>query len=132
MDNHHLSVDNLRKISISIEAGTSPDVMDLTKSPGKLDFIFGIGNNGITPFEYELVNKHQGDNITVRIQRDSAPVFFEHLAFPILNQIRCRDAFYLKARILSVTQPDHREIIKALAEKSSCGDSCDCGCGCGI
>jgi len=126
----NLKVSKLLKISLSIEAGTLPAVMDLTNSPRNLEFIFGIGSGGITPFEYELVEKQPGDAVTLHVQPGSAPVFFEHLTSPIMRGIESRDPFYMKAKIVSITQPDNREIIKAMAEKSDCGEGCDCGCGC--
>ena len=132
MNDKPLRVDNLRKISIAIQAGTAADRMDLTGGPVDLSFIFGIGNEGITPFEYELVDKQPGDCITVRVNRRNAPVFFEHLAFPVLQAIDGADAFFLSVHIVDVTTPGAREIVRAIAEKSSCGEDCDCGCGCDI
>ena len=130
MGNQSLAVDMLRKISLSIEAGTSSGTMDLTKKPFEMDFIFGIGSNGLTPFEYELADKHQGHVFEVRVPRRSASIFFEHLAFSILKNIEFQDDFFLKASILNISTPESREIIKAMATKSGCGDDCNCGCGC--
>jgi hypothetical protein len=35
-------------------------------------------------------------------------------------------AFYLKAKIMKVSEADPKEVIKAMAEAGSCGDHC-CG-----
>ena len=130
MDQGEMAVGSMLKISLSIEAGSSTETMDLTPAPVELDFIFGIGSKGITPFEYELADKRRGDVSLLHVQRRSAPVLFEHLAFPILKNIDMRDEFYLKTSIRNVSRPENREIIKAMATQSSCGDDCDCGCGC--
>jgi len=130
MSNRNLTVENLKKVLLSIEAGTSPEIMDLTPTPIEMDFIFGIGCNGITPFEYELANKRPGDGCVVHVKRQSASVLFEHLTLPILKNIDAANDFYLNTSIRGVCTPENREIIKALAGKSGCGDGCDCGCGC--
>ena len=46
-------VKNLKKITLSLKAGTSKDSMNLTPKYSRLEFIFGLGSGGMTPFEYE-------------------------------------------------------------------------------
>lgn len=124
-------VDSLKKISLLFESGTAPDRMDLTSSPIKYEFILGAGSEGLTPFEYELVNKSIGDEFVVQIHQAEIPSRFEHMASFVIENIGKSDLFYLKVKIVEVSTPDNREVVKALAANAGHGQSCGCGCGCG-
>ena len=56
-------VENLKKITLTLQAGTSPDTMDLTLQYSSFEFIFALGQEGMSPFEYELLNKAEGDEV---------------------------------------------------------------------
>ena len=130
MNHQRLRVDALRKIGVSIEAGQSPEAMDLTTAALELDFIFGIGTGGISPFEYALVNRRSGERITVPVRRKQGPAFFGHLSHPILRHVGAAGDFYLAVRITGVSLPENREVVRAMAETAGCGPGCDCGCSC--
>jgi hypothetical protein len=59
-------VENLKKVSLRLEAGTTAYRMDLTPAVLEFEFIFGIGSGGMSPFEYQLVNKAAGEEIVIR------------------------------------------------------------------
>ena len=124
-------VENLKKIALSIQAGMSQDTMDLTpKYPG-IEFIFGLGPEGMTPFEYELADKTEGESILLHLKKEDFFSFFEHLNPPLMDLFDGRDDVYLKINIDAVTPAENREIVKALADLAAHGGSgCDCGCGC--
>ncbi len=124
-------VDSLKKITLLMQSGTSPDEMDLTPEPITKTFVFGTGSDGITPFEYELVNKFCDDEIVIVIEKKEIASKFGYMARFIMDHIETRESFCLKAKILSVASPENREIVEALAENVKHGDACDCGCGCG-
>lgn len=124
-------VDSLKKVTLSLKSGTSSDEMDLTSEPVTKTFIFGTGADGITSFEYDLVNKTCGDEVVIPIDRTEISSKFGYMMQFIMENIETRESFYLKAKILSITSPENREIVEALAENVKHGDSCDCGCGCG-
>ena len=65
-------VDNLKKVTLRLEAGTTADRMDLTPAALEYEFIFGIGSGGMCPFEYQLVNKAAGEEILIQVKRESA------------------------------------------------------------
>jgi len=123
-------VENLKKIYLSLEAGKSKEHMDLRLSKPEFEFLFGIGPTGMTPFEYELVDKEEGDEILLRVQKDSVQVFFEHLHPPIMNLLEERKDVYLKVKIEKIIPAENREVVKAMAELTAHGHGCDCGCGC--
>jgi len=59
------TVENLKKITLSFQAGSSPEVMDLTPKYPQFEFIFALGQEGMSPFEYELVNKTEGEEVLI-------------------------------------------------------------------
>jgi len=125
-------VQNLKKITLSLRAGTSAGQMDLVPQNPRFEFIFGLSAEGMTPFEYELVERCEGQEVVLHLERRSLESFFEHLNPPLLDLFATRSKVYLEAKIESVTTPTNREIVKALARVAEYSDSgCSCGCGCG-
>jgi len=116
----------LRKISLLLEAGTGPDKMDLTVEPIPFEFIFGAGSQGLSPFEFQLANKKEGDGLSMRVRAEELPDLFLHLPIPSLAVPESIGSCYLKVRILKVSEADPKEVIKAMAEAAACGDHC-CG-----
>ena len=123
-------VDNLKKVTLRLEAGTTADRMDLTAAALKFEFIFGIGSGGMCPFEYQLVNKAAGEEIVIQVKKEELYPLFEHLRPPIMNLFEKHGALHLKIKILRIEKPENTEVIKALSEMASHHHDCDCGCGC--
>ena len=119
-------IDFLKKITLSIEAGTVPDSMDLTPQSSLFEFVYGLGSAGLTPFEFQLADKAVGEEVRLRINREEIQEFFQHLMLPPLNLPEKLDSFYLRVKIREVVPADQREVIKAMAEIANCGDHC-CG-----
>jgi hypothetical protein len=125
-------VENLKKITICYQAGTSREAMDLTPRHPEFSFIFGLAPEGMTPFEYELVEKVEGDHVLLHLHKESLSRFFEHLNPPIWDLFDSRDEIYLGLKILGVSTAENQEIVKAMADMTAHGGGgCDCGCGCG-
>jgi hypothetical protein len=95
----------------------------------ELAFIFGVGPEGLVPFELTLSGRAVGEEVRFTVAAGDAGRFFGHLA-PAALRLFDRDAEVLAARIEAVERPDPREVVRALAETAGHG-SCDCGCGCG-
>ena len=121
-----LKVDPLKKITLSVTAGTKPETMDLAVSPSTFAFIYGIGTDGLTPFEFQLADKATGDEIIVQINCFQITETFAHIAVPIPQIPVHLDAIYMIFKIMQITPADNREIVKAMAENSGCGGHC-CG-----
>ena len=119
-------IEVLKKITLSVEAGTAPDATDLTPQSSQFEFIYGLGISGLTPFEIQLADKTVGEEIHLHISREEIPQVFQHLLLFPLNLPEHLDAIYLKLKITKVIQADQREVIKALAEIANCEDHC-CG-----
>ena len=124
-------VENLKKITLTLEAGTTAGKMDLTPKTPQFTFIFGLAPGGMTPFEYDLVDKSENDEVLIHLQKDRLDTFFEHLNLPIWDLLKGRDEIYLKVKITEIAVADNREVVKAMADRASHGGGCDCGCGCG-
>ena len=125
-------VENLNKIALSIQAGTSPDTMDLIPKHPHIEFIFGLGPEGMTPFEYKLADRAEGESVLIHLKKKDFYCFFEHLNPSLTELFDHRDDVYLKVNISAVAPVENREIVKALAAKAAHGGAgCDCGCGCG-
>ncbi len=125
-------VENLKKVTLNFQAGAAPDQMDLTpKNPG-FCFIFGLAPEGMTPFEYELVDKVVDDDVLLHLTRDNFDKLFEHLNPPLWDLFDGGNGIYLRAKIVEIAAADNREIVKAMADMTAHGGTgCDCGCGCG-
>ena len=124
-------VENLKKITLSIQAGTSQGTMDLTPKYPEIEFIFGLGPEGMTPFEYRLAHKAEGEAVLIHLKKKDFYSFFEHLSPPLMDLFGGRDDVYLKVNIDTVTPPENREIVKAMADMAARGGAgSDCGCGC--
>jgi hypothetical protein len=125
-------VEHLKKVTLTFQAGTSSDRMDLTPRYPEFEFIFDLAPEGMTPFEYELVDKAAEEEILLHLKRETLNKFFEHLIPPIWDLFDGRDEVYLKVKICEISAADNREIVRALADMTAHGGGeCDCGCGCG-
>ena len=119
----------LKKVTIGVEAGRSRDHMDLTHAPIPFDFIFGVGVEGLSPFEKALDGKACGMAVFFQIRSREIAEMFGHLKPPVDDFVRQAPVFYLKATIDRIVDADDREVVSAMARASACGEG-DCGCGC--
>ena len=126
-----VKIENLKKITLTLQAGTTPDTMDLPLKHPEIEFIFGLAPEGMTPFEYELVEKTEGEEVLLHLRKNACSAFFEHLSSLFWDLFEERDELYLKAKIDAVADAENREIVRAMAERAAHGGGgCDCGCGC--
>lgn len=110
-------IENLKKVSLLLEVGNRAT---------PFEFIFGIGTEGLSPFEFELAGKKVGDVVALQLRGEEVPHTFQHLMIPALDRLEGKDSFLLKVRVEKVSPADQKEVIKAMAEIASCGDHC-CG-----
>ena len=125
------TVEGLKKVALTVRAGSAPGESDLTGGPVPMSFIFGLGVEGLTPFEYSLVGKKPGDEVQAPVAPGETGKVFCHLN-PKLPPISATDGtFYVTARVDAVDEADSREVVQAMALMSQCGGEEGCGCGCG-
>jgi len=131
MNENKIKIGNLTKVTLGIEAGASSDDNSPRQEAFSFEFIFGLGTAGLTPFECELADKAEGDEIFLNLKQAHLRNTFEHICFPLHQLSGQTDNFSLKARVLKVIPAENREVIKALAQMAACdhgagacGDSC--------
>jgi hypothetical protein len=114
------------KISLLLEAGAGADQTDSTAELIPFEFIFGAGSQGLSPFEFELAGKKEGDKVSIPLKPEELSGLFQHLLVPFLAIPEGTNAFFLKVQIVKVSEAEPKEVIKAMAEAAACGDHC-CG-----
>jgi hypothetical protein len=120
------SVTYLKKVHLLIQAGTSLQSGDLTPGAVEMEFVFGVGSHGLTPFEAQLADKPLGYQVDLQIPAGGLHVFFGHI-FPPLRRLPDQPGtIFLRVQIDGVAQAESQEVVKALAEVANCGDHC-CG-----
>jgi hypothetical protein len=124
-----LSVGPLKKINLALSISSSEAFIDIIKIPQPMEFIFGVGVDGLTHFEYMLAGKQVGDELIFLLKKNNGHHQFAHL-YRFLPRIPVDvDPVYLKIIVEDVSEPTQREIVKAMAESAACGADCGCGCG---
>ena len=97
-------IDHLKKITLSIAAGTTPQELDIIDQPLRFVFIAGLGPHGFTPFEYALP--------------------------PFLGKLKEHEEIFLTVKVAAVEPAESREDVRAMAAMTECECGCDCDCGC--
>lgn len=129
------SIQPLKKVTLSVQAGIDSDRSSLTPSPVDVAFIYGIASDGLSPFEVTIGDKRSGDCINFSVSSVEASEFFGNLFLVLRQNIGLHllpETLFLQMEIHSVTDADSREVVQALAGSlahGGCGGgSCDCGC----
>lgn len=122
-------VEPLKEIKVRYTAGSAPDQTDLIPSAETVRFVFGLGVDGLTPFEFELEGKSVGDRVQYRLSRSRVPEMFGHLLHDMGYLPIQSGEFYLNVEVAGVSEVDQRQLVQALAATTSCGGDCGCGCG---
>jgi hypothetical protein len=128
MSENKPKIDPLCKVGITLSNqawNKAPLPLSKTK---ELFFIYGIGSQGITPFEKKLHNKKVGEQITIDIDHSENHAFFGHLQCLFMESLAAKKNSQLHICIQSVTLASTQEIVKAMAQGSECGSGCSCGC----
>lgn len=128
MKRQKLQVEPLRKVTLHLYAGCSPQD-NPHPAEATLDFIFGLGKDGLAPIERELAGKAIGSTVHIELPENGFCPFFGHIplcdiSLPSVDEIAC-----LKIKITNIEIPTAREVISAMADITPCGGGCDCGCG---
>ncbi len=127
MDQSKRKIEGFKKVTVLIEAGTNEKEMDLTPEPVSFEFVVGVGPEGYTTFEYELLEKRVGDILHFEIQGWRFDEMFGRLAVPLPDKVRSMDAFFMKVTVYGIGDADQKEIVRAMAGRvGDCGGNC-CG-----
>ncbi|MEE4243316.1 MAG: hypothetical protein V2I36_17775 [Desulfopila sp.] len=104
------------------------------EEPGRVfSFIYGVAGNGLVPFELTVAGKAVGDTFILHLTQEELQPFFAHLFRPFMRHLDTPALpleLHFTVTVLSVEDPDEREIVKAMAAAvgGGCHGGCDCGC----
>jgi hypothetical protein len=119
-------------MKVTVSCGAGPGAAEADPGPDRRDvtFVYGIGPEGLVPFERLLFGRTVGEVLRFTVAAGEAGHLFGHLAPEVLGLCDHPAEVRFAARIAAVERPDPREIVRALAAATG-HDPCDCGCGCG-
>jgi hypothetical protein len=128
------SIQPLKKVILSLMAGSDPGKFNLTASPVFFEFIHGVSSDGLCPFEAALHDKREGDNLIVSVRAADAHEFFGHIYHALRQKLGLQimpETIFLEIEITAVSDADDREVVQSVAKAlahGGCGGSCGCGC----
>ena len=125
MPAHQPAIENLMKVSLSIRTATSDPTAE---QDALFEFIYGIGPDGITPFEKALYGKKAGDRIDIGDISGNLLEALGHLKPALCEQTGIVSPDALQVMVTRVVKAPDRDVVKAIAAGGGCSD---CGCGCG-
>jgi len=128
MSQQNRKVEGLKKVTLLLEAGTHEKRMDLTPEPVSFELVMGVGPEGYTTFEYELLGKKVGDILHFELQGWRFDEMFGRLAIPLPEKVRAMDVFFMKVTVYSIEDAEQTELIRAMAGRvGDCGGGGCCG-----
>jgi len=125
----------MMKVSLGVEAGTTPGTYALTASPLLLEFVYGAGARGVTLLETALDGLGVGDVREIQLEAAEVEGFFGHLYDgwrQKFSGVPLPATIFLRLTLKGWAEAEPREVVQALA-RSLAGGGCagNCGCGCG-
>lgn len=130
-----IPIQYLKKVKLTVLAGSEPGRHNLTPSPVGFEFIYGLGAEGLEPFEMALSDKCSGDSLALTVAAGDAAAFLGRFLRPIGHLLGLHlfpSTLCLYLTVTAVADAENREVVQALARSAGhggCGGSCDCGCG---
>ncbi len=91
--------------------------------------IYGVGSDGISPFEKMLHAKSVGDEFSLPVEPGVDGVIFCHLRHWLAHAIQMAPPYTLHVTVASVAPAPAQEVVRAMAQTTGCGGGCGCGCG---
>lgn len=118
-----------KKVLLATSISNMESQKDSRKTPHHMEFIFGVGMNGLTHFECMLEGKQMGCEIVFQVKNNDLMHYFAHLYRLLPGFSDDAAPVFFKVVVKDISEPTDREIVKSLAEAASCGTDCGCGCG---
>jgi len=123
MTRHSEQVDNLKKVSLGIEAWTNRDGEENAYTED-VTIIFGIGSGGLSPLEMQLQGRRTGDVLKGRVLRPQWVEFFGRPLPAVLTDSNANEEIVFRIRVKGVEPAEQREVVKAMAEAAECSSGC--------
>jgi len=105
------------------------------EAPASLDFIYGIGTEGLSQFEQAISGLKPGDSIEIEINASQVRSYFGPQSRALCRSIDIKkpaETVSLSFTLQSCETVEPKEIVTAMAEQlkeGGCGSDCGCGCG---
>jgi hypothetical protein len=122
-------VESLKKVTLAVTPLIASDASESAGPAQNVEFIFGVGPQGLSPFEYELAGRQPGDTIRVTVPPGKTGEVFCHMQSLFCGMAPNQDSLCLEVSIVDVSDAQQRDVVRALAGAAACGSDCDCGCG---
>lgn len=126
-------VQSMHKVRLEIQLTTAM-AYDNPGEPVTLSFIYGIGRDGLSPFESCLEGRSPGEHIEFAVKGNDVAASFGALFSLIrglLDGMIRPEVLKFAIDILGVEKADNSEVVSALASSvGGCGSGGSCGCGC--
>lgn len=121
------TVKPLHIICLEVRAGSKPGAQDLTSRPLSFEFIFGLGVQGLTPFECQLEGLPMGSETSLELKREAIPLTFLNLSHYFIKLGEKQSPLFLTVKVVDIRPAESREVIRAMARQTECGNDCCCG-----
>lgn len=124
----------MKKLGIKVSNLTAGD-RGRNEAPASLDFIYGIGTEGLSQFEQAISGLKPGDSIEIEIEASQVRSYFGPQSRALCSSIGITEpagAVSLRFSLQSCETVEPKEIVTAIAEQlkeGGCGSDCGCGCG---
>ncbi len=125
---------NLQRLTFKFWANPTEARKGLSSEPRDFSFIYGIGTDGLSDFEMAIDGLSLNEVFNLEIYQSKLRSYFGWL-YPTIQTyvsgISADGVVALRLKLLTVSTPEPREIVTAIAELQShggCGSDCGCGC----
>ncbi len=129
-------VDHLKRVTLSCKVaflntnsnghGCENINRNCYNSPTKIEFIYGIGPEGLAPIEFKLAKASVGDTFHWNLPTHKFFGFFGHLPHPHLVIPADAEEVCLEISVDNIKPASPREIVAALAEIVNSREQCSC------
>ncbi|MBW2023598.1 MAG: hypothetical protein JRI39_14255 [Deltaproteobacteria bacterium] len=116
----------LKRVTLVVGGGSSRSEADISQMRKRISFIFGIGTDGLSPFEMELSGRAAGDVVYLDISGRNRREFFGHVLLWFMPEMEILESEVMKVLIERIEQPSQRDVVKELAEISEYSHGCSC------
>ena len=115
------TVGPLKRVTVAFKNREEAEAFD------SVSFIFGIGKNGLTPFERRLEGQPAGSGFEMVLDKTTLQQWFDHLKPALPDFSGMAGSFTLEVSVEEIAPATGREVVRAMAAQV---EGCGCGCGC--
>jgi hypothetical protein len=124
----------MKKTVVSVRLVHGQSSATGTEKPVTFSFIYGIGRDGLSPFEQRLELCSVGQCVQFEVKADAVAESFGGLFAEVRELIEGKvlpENLVFEIKIIKLEDVENREVVAALARSASgCGSGGSCGCGC--